>query len=304
MLKLKSIGINTYQENLVLIARSCQDFRPEEYQAYKKVEVEGPGGRRLLATLAVVDDESIVARDEIGLTKAAFRRLGLAEGTPVGIAPAIPPRSLEAVRAKISGHAYDEAAVRAIVRDIAAHRYAEMEIAEFLISAARYFSPEEVLALTRAMADAGNKLHWAARIVVDKHCIGGIPGNRTSMIVVPIVAAHGLPIPKTSSRAITSAAGTADTMEMLARVDLDSEEMKRVVRDCSGCLVWGGHVNLSPADDVLISVERRLGINIAEQMVASILSKNFAAGSTHMVLDIPVGPTAKVRSQEEALRMR
>ncbi len=304
MLKLKSIGINTYQENLVLIARSCQDFRPEEYQAYKKVEVEGPGGRRLLATLAVVDDESIVARAEIGLTKAAFRRLGLAEGTPVGIAPAIPPRSLEAVRAKISGHAYDEAAVRAIVRDIAAHRYAEMEIAEFLISAARYFSPEEVLALTRAMADAGNKLHWPARIVVDKHCIGGIPGNRTSMIVVPIVAAHGLPIPKTSSRAITSAAGTADTMEMLARVDLNSEEMKRVVRDCGGCLVWGGHVNLSPADDVLISVERRLGINIAEQMVASILSKNFAAGSTHMVLDIPVGPTAKVRSQEEALRMR
>ncbi len=304
MLKLKSIGINTYQENLVLIARACQDFRAEEYQAYKKVEVEGQNGRKLLATLAIVDDESIVARDEIGLTKAAFRRLALPEGTPVSIAPAMPPRSLEAVRAKISGHAYDEPAVRAIVRDIAAHRYAEMEIAEFLISAARYFSAEEVLALTRAMADAGSKLQWPARIVVDKHCIGGIPGNRTSMIVVPIVAAHGLPIPKTSSRAITSAAGTADTMEVLARVDLNSEEMKRVVKECGGCLVWGGHVNLSPADDVLISVERRLGINIAEQMVASILSKNFAAGSTHMVLDVPLGPTAKVRAREEALRMK
>ncbi|MGE3933621.1 MAG: thymidine phosphorylase, partial [Rhodospirillaceae bacterium] len=125
-----------------------------------------------------------------------------------------------------------------------------------------------------------------------------------SMIVVPIVAAHGLPIPKTSSRAITSPAGTADTMEVLARVDLTIDEMKAVVRAENGCLVWGGHVNLSPADDILIGVERPLAIDTREQMVASILSKKMAAGSTHLVVDIPVGPTAKVRGHTDALRLR
>ena len=134
---------------------------------------------------------------------------------------------------------------------------------------------------------------WDTPIVVDKHCIGGIPGNRTSMIVVPIVAAHGLMIPKTSSRAITSPAGTADTMEVLARVDLGVDEMKEVVAACNGCLVWGGHVNLSPADDILISVERPLGLDTREQMVASIMSKKLAAGSTHLLIDLPVGPAAK-----------
>jgi thymidine phosphorylase len=124
------------------------------------------------------------------------------------------------------------------------------------------------------------------------------------MVVVPIVAAHGLMIPKTSSRAITSPAGTADTMEVLARVDLDVEQMKNVVTSCGGCLIWGGHVNLSPADDILISVERPLSLDTPEQMVASIMSKKLAAGATHLLIDFPVGPTAKVANAAEAMRLR
>src|SRR5581483_4628592 len=124
------------------------------------------------------------------------------------------------------------------------------------------------------------------------------------MVVVPIVAAHGLTIPKTSSRAITSPAGTADTMEVLARVDLEIEEMREVVSAERGCLVWGGHVNLSPADDVLISVERPLAIDTREQMVASILSHKLAAGSPRLLIDPPGGPTAKVRSKGEAIPLR
>ena len=154
------------------------------------------------------------------------------------------------------------------------------------------------------MARAGTQLKWPSPIVVDKHCIGGIPGNRTSMIVVPIVAAHGLTIPKTSSRAITSPAGTADTMEVLTRVDVGIEEMKEVVAACRGCLVWGGHVNLSPADDILISVERPLSLDTREQMVASIMSKKLAAGSTHLLIDLPVGPTAKLANATDAMRLR
>jgi thymidine phosphorylase len=124
------------------------------------------------------------------------------------------------------------------------------------------------------------------------------------MVVVPIVAAHGLMIPKTSSRAITSPAGTADTMEVLARVDLGVDEMREVVNACHGCLVWGGHVNLSPADDILISVERPLSLDTREQMVASIMSKKLAAGSTHLLIDLPVGPSAKLTTAMEAMRLR
>ncbi|KAK0332136.1 hypothetical protein LTR94_026106, partial [Friedmanniomyces endolithicus] len=87
----------------------------------------------------------------------------------------------------------------------------------------------------------------------------------------------------------------------LARVE---DELRAIVSREKAVLAWGGRVNLSPADDVLISVERPLRIDTFEQMVASILSKKLAAGSTHLVLDIPVGPTAKVRSQSEAVRLR
>jgi thymidine phosphorylase len=191
-----------------------------------------------------------------------------------------------------------------VIHDIVENRYSKMEIAAFLIASARFLTTDEVLALTRAMAAAGTRIEWSYPLVVDKHSIGGIPGNRTSMIVVPIVAAHGLVMPKTSSRAITSPAGTADTMEVLARVDLGMDEMRAVVERAKGCLVWGGHVNLSPADDILISVERPLGIDTREQMVASILSKKLAAGSTHLVIDIPVGPSAKVRNRTEAVALR
>ena len=208
------------------------------------------------------------------------------------------------MRAKIQGRVLSDAEIGAIIEDIAHYRYSDMEIAAFLIGSASFMTSGELLALSHAMAEAGTQLKWDHRIVVDKHCIGGIPGNRTSMIVVPIVAAHGLMIPKTSSRAITSPAGTADTMEVLARVDLGVEEMKQVVTACHGCLVWGGHVNLSPADDILISVERPLAIDTREQMVASIMSKKLAAGSTHLLIDLPVGPAAKLTSTVEAMRLR
>jgi thymidine phosphorylase len=303
MLKIRHIPIDTYHENVALLSRSCGEYRPEEYQALKKIEISHDGGR-LLATLVIADDRSIVDDDELGLSEQAFRRLGLPEATLVAIAPAKPPRSLDHVRAKIHGHTLTAAQIESIIRDIAAYRYSDMEIAAFLISSASFLTTEEMLAMTRAMANVGNKLDWPTDLVIDKHCIGGIPGNRTSMIVVPIVAAHGLPIPKTSSRAITSPAGTADTMEVLARVDLSIQDMKSVVERHNGCLVWGGHVNLSPADDILISVERPLSVDTREQMVASILSKKLAAGSTHLVIDIPIGPSAKVRNHTDAMRLR
>jgi thymidine phosphorylase len=303
MLKLRRVGIDTLRENVAFLARTCREYRPEEFQALDKIEVKHDG-RALLATLNIVDDTRIVGPDELGLSPQAFADFAAPDGALVAIEHAVPPRSLDAVRAKIGGARLSEPEIVSIVKDIAAHRYSKMEIAAFLAASAGLMTEDEIFALTLAMAGAGTRLDWKNGPIVDKHSIGGIPGNRTSMIVVPIVAAHGLIIPKTSSRAITSPAGTADTMEVLARVDLSVEEMRAVVEREHGCLVWGGHVNLSPADDVLISVERPLAIDTREQMVASILSKKLAAGSTHLVIDVPLGPTAKVRSRADALGLK
>ena len=303
MLKVKRVALDTAPENTVFLSRACRVYRAEEFTALKKINVTGQAGS-ILATLIISDDPAIVPDDALGVGDPAFRRLGGSEGDAVTIAQAAPPTSLEAVRAKIGGHEMSADQIDAVIRDIAAFRYSPMEIAAFLVSSASFMTTTEVLNLTRAMTKAGATLTWSSPMVVDKHCIGGVPGNRTSMIVTPIVAAHGLFMPKTSSRAITSPAGTADTMEVLARVNLTTSEMRQVVEKERGCLIWGGHVNLSPADDVLISVERPLRIDTREQMVASILSKKVAAGSTHLLVDIPVGPSAKVRSQSEAIRLR
>ena len=303
MFRIRPVAIDTDPENMAFLPRRGSSYGAEQFQALRKIEITASGAT-ILATLAILDDEHLLEPGEIGLGEQAFRRLGLPAGTSVSIAQAKPPTSLDAVRRKIGGAVLDPADFAAIIGDIACHRYAPMEIAAFLVACAGSMSRAETLALTRAMADAGDRLHWPGPLVVDKHCIGGIPGNRTSTIVVPIIAAHGLIMPKTSSRAITSPSGTADTMEVLASVDIPAARIQAIVAKEHAVLAWGGRVNLSPADDLLISVERPLGIDTAEQMVASILSKKLAAGATHLVIDIPVGPTAKVRTEAEAVQLR
>ncbi|MCK6408984.1 thymidine phosphorylase family protein [Thauera sp.] len=303
-LRLRRVAIDTWRENVAYLHRDCATYRAEGFQALSKVEVRA-NGRRILATLNVVDDLRIVHCDEVGLSIDAFAQLGVDDGHPAMIAQAEPPSSIPALHRKIAGERLGRDDFLAIVRDIADHRYSKIELTAFVVGTNQgELDREEVAFLTEAMAAVGHRIDWHERPVVDKHCIGGIPGNRSSMLVVPIVAAHGMLCPKTSSRAITSPAGTADTMEVLARVELPTEVLSGIVREHRGCLAWGGTANLSPADDVLISVERPLSIDSPGQMVASILSKKLAAGSTHLVLDIPVGPTAKVRSMPEAQKLR
>ncbi|WP_354107626.1 thymidine phosphorylase family protein [Bradyrhizobium sp. LB14.3] len=302
-LKSRRVNLDTGRENVVVISRRSTALRPDLFRGFSRVELRS-GSKTQLATVLLTDDDTLVGPDELGMAEPAFRRFGQPAGSYIAVSPAPSPPSLDAVRVKVQGKTLEAAEIGAVIEDIVHYRYSDMEIAAFLVSSANFMTSGELIALTEAMARAGTQLRWNARTVVDKHCIGGIPGNRTSMIVVPIVAAHGLTIPKTSSRAITSPAGTADTMEVLARVDVSVEEMKEVIAACRGCLVWGGHVNLSPADDILISVERPLSLDTREQMVASIMSKKLAAGSTHLLIDLPVGPTAKLTNPAEAMRLR
>ena len=303
-LKLRRVAIDTYHENVAYLHRECAVYRAEGFQALSKIRISA-NGRKILAVLNVVDDAAIVTPTELGLSEQAYEQLDAPADCVIKVDHAEYAASMDAVRRKINGERLTLADFEAITQDIAASRYSKMEMAAFLVATGQNsLDRDEVYFLTRAMLETGQQLNWGEMLVADKHCIGGIPGNRTSMLVVPIVSAHGMLIPKTSSRAITSPAGTADTMEILAEVNLSPKKLHDIVRKHRGCLAWGGTARLAPVDDMLISVERPLGIDSQGQMVASILSKKLAAGSTHLLIDIPVGPTAKVRHMRAALALR
>ena len=162
----------------------------------------------------------------------------------------------------------------------------------------------ESVSLTKAMINTGEILKLNKYPVMDMHCIGGVAGNRTTMIIVPIVASAGLTIPKTSSRSITSPAGTADTMEVLSNVSFSIKEIKKVIRKTNACLVWGGSVNLAPADDKIIRIEHPVSLDPEGQLLASILAKKRSASATHLLIDIPIGKGSKIENRKKALHLK
>jgi thymidine phosphorylase len=302
-LKLRLLRIDTQQEHTVYMRRDCHVCRSEGFDSLARVEVE-VNGRHLVATLNVVDG-ALLAIGEAGLSHRAVQELGAKEGDRVVVRHAPTLESLSPLHSKIYGHRLGYEALHSIIADVVQGHYADVHIAAFLTACAGgRMDVQETTDLTRAMVDAGEVIDWGRPMVLDKHCVGGLPGNRTTPIVVAIVAAAGYVIPKTSSRAITSPAGTADVMETMTRVEMDVASMRRVVEQEGACLVWGGALTLSPADDVLIRVERPLDLDSDAQLVASVLSKKIAAGATHALIDIPVGPSAKLRSERDAAQLQ
>lgn len=258
------------------------------------------GDREVTAVLYQADTPEFDA-DRVFLSEAAWQALGVQDGDAVEVRHPPVLESLASVRRRIHGRRLDARDMGDIVRDVVAGRYTDVQLSAFLTAtAALPLDDQETACLTRAMVETGERLRWPSPVVVDKHCVGGLPGNRTTPIVVAIAAANGLVMPKTSSRAITSPAGTADAMGTLAPVDLDLDTLRRVVEAEGGCLAWGGAMHLSPADDMFVRIERELDIDTEGQLIASVLSKKIAAGATHVVIDIPVGATAKVRSLDAA----
>ena len=301
-LRLRSLGIDTHPEPVLFMRSDCSVCRSVGFTVQSRVLVAF-GPRHVVATIAMVDG-GLLADGEAALSETALRALGAHAGDRIAVSHAPEVGSLSDLRSKVFGHRLDDAAMRRIIGDIVAGNYSPLHLAAFVTACAGdRLDGDETLGLARAMIGTGQRIVWPQPQVMDKHCVGGLPGNRTTLIVVPIVAAAGLTIPKTSSRAITSPAGTADTMETLAPVALTTAMMRRVVEREGGCIVWGGAVALSPADDVLIRVERPLDLDGEGQLVASVLSKKVAAGATHVLIDLPVGPTVKVRSAAAAERL-
>jgi AMP phosphorylase len=246
--------------------------------------------------------ERTIKQGQIGFFEEIVEELGIKNGQNVNVYPVQQPNSMEFIRKKLSGENLTGDEIEAIVMDTVNHRLSDIELTSFVCSLHDHgITFGEAAALSNAMAKTGKSLNLGKRDVYDKHSIGGIPGDKTSVLLVPMIGAAGLTIPKTSSRAITSPAGTADRFECIAPVELDMKEVGRVVKKVGACLVWGGAVDLSPADDIFIQIEYPLSID--PLLLQSVMSKKKAVGANYLVIDIPTGKGAKIKTVSEAEKL-
>jgi len=251
--------------------------------------------------VALVDiSDTMVSEGEVGLFNDLAAEMKVYPRSEVYISPWGKPESVNYIRKLIDGDELTKSEIETIITDMVEDRLSDIEMAAYVTASAIHgFTKSETVALTWAMVNTGEKLDFDG-ITVDKHCVGGVPGNRTTMLIVPILASLGIKIPKTSSRAITSPAGTADTMEVLAPVHYSAKDVKRFVDKANGCLVWGGALNLAPADDRIIKIEYPLSIDAEGQVLASIISKKKSVGSDYVLIDIPYGHGSKISNEERA----
>ncbi|MEK7633361.1 MAG: thymidine phosphorylase [Patescibacteria group bacterium] len=207
--------------------------------------------------------------------------------------------AIEAIQKKLLGKKLNYQEVYAIMDEIAHEKLSDVLTTYFVASSFKEgYTPQELFFFTKAMVETGNKLKFKG-IVADKHSVGGIAGTRTTMIIVPIIAAAGFKIPKVSSRAITTPAGTADVMEAIASVEFTPRQIEKIVNNVGGCIAWNGKLGIAPADDIIIRVEEPLSFESFDKIIISVMAKKVAAGTTHLVLDIPVGKTAKIHHFSE-----
>jgi AMP phosphorylase len=257
------------------------------------------------ATVHIAENNHVVQEGYVGIYHEMEKALGLKNEDIVKLTLARKPLSLEYIRKKLDGQTLNKREIDQIVWDITHNKLSDIELTYFVAACyTNALSMEETVLLTKAIASHGTILNFGKGPILDKHCIGGIPGNRTTMILVPLMAAAGYTIPKTSSRSITSPAGTADTMEALACVSFSIDDMKRILKETKGCIVWGGALNLAPADDKIIHVEKPLEIDAESQLLASIMAKKYSVSSTHILIDVPVGNDAKVKNKHEAEQLK
>lgn len=264
-----------------------------------RVAIKGKGKTKIYAIVDVFP--KLVRQNEIGISHELARILKLRTSTTVEVSVSEISSASFLIKKKMSGESLSQKELELVISEIVHNNLTEAEIAFF--TAAEKLNKmdfKETISLTKAMIKTGARLKFEGKYIADKHCIGGIAGNRTTPIVVAICASLGLTLPKTSSRAITSASGTADVIETIAEVELPLKKMTRIVNKHRACLAWGGSLGLAPSDDKIIRVERLLNLDVEPQLLASIMSKKIAAGSKYILIDIPYGRGAKVRDLEKA----
>jgi AMP phosphorylase len=259
--------------------------------------------REISAVIDVIK-RRLVRKDEIAVSSELKKRLNLKIGEKVEISMLIPPNSMNFIKKKLSNKKLSEKEINIIIKDIVNNSLSDPEIALFISAVDKYgMTMKETIYLIKAIQKTGAQLKFRNKFVVDKHSIGGVPGNRTTPIVIAICASAGLIMPKNSSRAITSAAGTADVIETIARVEFSMKELKRIIKKTNAFMIWGGAIGMVPADSKIIRIEKSLKIDPEAQLIASIMSKKLAADSKYIIIDIPYGKGAKV-DRKRALRLK
>lgn len=293
-LKSKFLGLETGGKPIVILNK--EDAAEIGIRSLGRVSLK-IGKKELIAIVNI--STKFVPKNFIGVSEEVTLRLGLKENEEVEVEIAPFPTSLSSIMNKIKGRKLTYEEILQIVKDVVDGNLTEVEITAFVTALNTYgLDLDEAAHLSSAMCETGEKLRINRKPIFDKHSVGGVPGDKTTLLVVPIVAAAGLTIPKTSSRAVTSAAGTADRAETLMKVDLDMDEMRTVVEVTGGCFVWGGALRLAPADDIFIQVEFPLGID--PLLLPSIMAKKKAVGANYLVIDIPTGRGTKIKTIGDA----
>jgi len=293
-LKAKILGLEAGGKLVALLNK--EDAEDLGVSSLERVRI-ARGSRE--ATAIVNTATKLIERGTIGIYEEVRAALGVEAEEEVDVEIAPLPRSVHFIRNKLRQRKLTYEEILEIIKDMVKGNLSEIEIASF-VTALHIFGLDldEATSLSRAMVETGSTLEIDKHPIVDKHSIGGVPGDKTTLLVVPIVAAAGLTIPKSSSRAITSAAGSADRVEVLMPVSLSIDEMKRVVEKTNGCMVWGGSLNLAPADDMFVRIEHPLSID--PLLLPSIMSKKKAVNAELLVLDIPTGRGTKVKTIGDA----
>ncbi len=262
------------------------------------------GRGSITCILDISESNKAVPQGKVGLFEEVLERLGVQEGSTVTLTPTGKPESIHHIRRKLLGNELSAREFQHIVHDITTDQLSDVEKTYFVSACfTNGLNIRETVDLTKAIVKSGDKLKFKG-VTLDKHCVGGVPGNRTTMLVIPIVAAAGFTIPKTSSRAITSPAGTADTMEVLAKVEMSEQKIKDVVRKTGACIIHGGAMNLAPADDKLIKVRNPLSLDPLGMMVASVMAKKYSVTANHILIDIPVGKGTKSPTKREGRKLK
>ncbi|MBT4538817.1 AMP phosphorylase [Candidatus Woesearchaeota archaeon] len=299
--KVKDMDIASGSIHIAILHK--QDAKKLDLRSGDRILVKDGKGE-ITCILDISESKKAVAPGRIGLFEEVLDKLGVKQGHKVSVHFTGKPESVKHIRDKLYGKKLSEKELLHIIDDITNDRLTAIEKTYFVAAGfANGWSLDEVVSMTKAMVATGQKIKFKG-VTLDKHCIGGVPGNRTTMIVIPIIAAAGFTIPKTSSRAITSPAGTADTMECLAKVELSEKKIKAIVRKTKSCIVHGGSMNLAPADDKIIEVEHPLSIDAEGQLLASVMAKKNSVTANHILIDIPMGPQVKARTKKEALHLK
>ncbi len=293
--KVKIIDIFTGKKIIVLNKGEAQ-----EHDIYSGFRTQVKDGGEAHTAIVDVSDE-LIKPGEVGLSGDFAATRNFKKGDMVEIIHLDQPASITYIKKKLDRGNLNDKEIKTIVDDIMNDRLSEIETSAWITAAyINGFSDDEVISLANATVESGEQLDLGKKPILDKHCVGGVAGNRTTMVVVPIIAAAGLYIPKTSSRSITSAAGTADTMEVLCNVTFGMDELRSIVLKAKGAMVWGGGMKLAPVDDKLIKIRHPLSLDPEGMLLASILGKKKAVGAQYVLVDIPTGRGVKVAYVERA----